>query len=79
MKLSIILLCIAVCINAMHINYIFKNLLKRIETDRDYILHLKEEVYTILDDFNYRKSIEIQKLINDIKSGKLKKETNKKK
>lgn len=72
MNLAIILLAFTTIINALHISYIYKELSKRI--DRERMLTTK-----YIDQINCINGIELQTLINDIKSGKLKKETNKKK
>ena len=87
MNIEIILLAFAIIINALHISYIYKELSKRI--DRERILTTKyidrERVLTAkyidknIADINYKNGVDLQNLINDIKSGKLKKETNKKK
>lgn len=72
MNIAIILLALATIINALHISYIYKELSKRF--DRERMLTTK-----YIDSINCINGIELQTLINDIKSGKLKKETNKKK
>lgn len=76
MEVAIILLSFTTIINAFHISYIYKELSKRI--DRERIL-ATNYVNKNIDDVIYKNGIALQHLINDIKSGKLKKETNKKK
>ena len=72
MNIAIIILSFTTIINALHISYIYKELSKRI--DRERMLTTK-----YIDSINCINGVELQTLINDIKSGKLKKETNKKK
>lgn len=74
MNIAIILLSFTMIINALHISYIYKEISKRI--DRERILTTKY-VNKNIDDVNYKNGIEMQKLINDIKSGKLKKNVKK--
>lgn len=76
MNIAIILLAFTTIINALHISYIYKELMRII--DREHV-DLIKLVYKIDKEIKYTNGIEMQKLINDIKSGKLKKETNKKK
>lgn len=71
MNIAIILLAFTSIINALHISYIYKELSKRI--DRERIL-TTNYVNKNINDVNYKNGIDLQKLINDIKSGKLKKE-----
>jgi hypothetical protein len=76
MNIAIILLALATIINALHISYIYKEISKRIDREKIYLLNY---MHGIDDEIRYKNGVEVQKLINDIKSGKLKKETNKKK
>ena len=76
MNIAIILLAFTTIINALHISYIYKELSKRIDREKIYLLNY---MHGIDDEIRYKNGVEVQKLINDIKSGKLKKETNKKK
>lgn len=76
MNIAIILLALATIINALHISYIYKELSKRIDREKIYLLNY---MHGTLDEIRYKNGVEVQKLINDIKSGKLKKEANKKK
>ena len=76
MNIAIILLVFTTIINALHISYIYKEISKRI--DRERMLTTKY-IDMSIDEISYKNGVEVQKLINDIKSGKLKKETNKKK
>lgn len=76
MNIGIILLALATIINTLHISYIYKELSKRIDREKIYLLNY---MHGIDDEIRYKNDKEMQKLINDIKSGKLKKETNKKK
>lgn len=76
MNIAIIILAFTTIINALHISYIYKELSKRI--DRERIL-TTNYVNKNIDDVNYKNGIDLQKLINDIKSGKLKKEVKHKK
>ena len=76
MNIAIILLALATIINALHISYIYKEISKRIDIEKIYLLNY---MHGIDDEIRYKNGVEVQKLINDIKSGKLKKETNKKK
>ena len=76
MEVAIILLAFTTTINAFHISYIYKELRRIIDNEHEDLIKL---VYKIDKEIKYTNGIELQKLINDIKSGKLKKETNKKK
>lgn len=76
MNIAIILLAFTTIINALHISYIYKEISKRIDREKIYLLNY---MHGIDDEIRYKNDKEVQKLINDIKSGKLKKETNKKK
>ena len=76
MNIAIIILAFTTIINALHISYIYKELSKRIDREKIYLLNY---MHGIDDEIRYKNDKEVQKLINDIKSGKLKKETNKKK
>lgn len=76
MNIAIILLALATIINALHISYIYKEISKRIDREKIYLLNY---MHGSIDEIKYINGKEMQKLINDIKSGKLKKETNKKK
>lgn len=76
MNIAIILLAFTTIINALHISYIYKELSKRIDREKIYLLNY---IHGSVVDINNTNDIVMQKLINDIKSGKLKKETNKKK
>ena len=76
MNIGIILLAFATIINALHISYIYKEISKRIDREKIYLLNY---IHGIDDEIRYKNGIDLQKLINDIKSGKLKKEPNKKK
>lgn len=76
MEIAIILLAFAIIINALHISYIYKELSKRIDREKIYLLNY---MHGIDDEIRYKNGIEVQKLINDIKSGKLKKEVKHKK
>lgn len=67
MNIAIIILAFTTIINALHISYIYKELSKRF--DRERMLTTK-----YIDSINCINGIELQTLINDIKSGKLKKE-----
>lgn len=75
MNIAIILLALATIINALHISYIYKEISKRIDREKIYLLNYMHGI----DEIRYKNGVDLQKLINDIKSGKLKKETNKKK
>lgn len=76
MNIAIILLAFTSIINALHISYIYKEISKRIDREKIYLLNY---IHGSVDSINYTNDIAIKKLINDVKSGKLKKETNKKK
>lgn len=76
MNIAIILLAFTTIINALHISYIYKELSKRFDRERKLTT---KYVDLSIDEIKYTNDKEMQKLINDIKSGKLKKETNKKK
>lgn len=76
MNIAIILLAFTTIINALYISYIYKELRRIIDNEHEDLIKL---VYKIDKEIKYTNGIEIQKLINDIKSGKLKKETSKKK
>lgn len=76
MNIAIILLALATIINALHISYIYKEISKRIDRER---MLTSKYVDMSIDEIKYINGVDLQKLINDIKSGKLKKETNKKK
>lgn len=76
MNIGIILLAFAIIINALHISYIYKEISKRIDREKIFLLNC---IHGSVDSINYTNDIAIKKLINDVKSGKLKKETNKKK
>ena len=71
MNIAIILLALATIINALHISYIYKEISKRIDREKIYLLNY---MHGIDDEIRYKNGVEMQKLINDIKSGKLKKE-----
>lgn len=71
MEAAIILLAFTTIINAFHISYIYKELRRIIDNEHEDLIKL---LYKIGDDINYKNGIDLQKLINDIKSGKLKKE-----
>lgn len=75
MEIAIILLAFTSTINAFHISYIYKELSKRIDREKIYLLNY---IHGSVDEIRYSNGIETQKLINDIKSGKLKKEVKKK-
>lgn len=62
MNIAIILLAFTTIINALHISYIYKELTKRIDRERILTTH-----------YINKNGKDLQKLINDIKSGKLKK------
>lgn len=76
MNIGIILLALATIINALHISYIYKEISKRIDREKIYLI---KYIHGSVDEIRYNNGIQTQNLINDIKSGKLKKETNKKK
>ena len=67
MNIAIILLALATIINALHISYIYKELSKRIDREKIYLLNY---IHGSVVDINNT---------NDIKSGKLKKEVKHKK
>lgn len=71
MNIAIILLAFTSIINALHISYIYKEISKRIDREKIYLLNY---IHGSVDEIRYSNGIETQKLINDIKSGKLKKE-----
>jgi len=71
MNIAIILLAFTTIINALHISYIYKELSKRIDKERGYLIDL---IHNRCNQTEYEIGINIQKLINDVKSGKLKKE-----
>ena len=71
MNIAIILLAFTTIINALHISYIYKELTKRIDREKIYLLNC---IHGSVDEIRYSNGVEMQKLINDIKSGKLKKE-----
>lgn len=70
MEIAIILLSFTTIINALHISYIYKEISKRIDREKIYLLNY---IHGSIDEIRYSNGIEMQKLINDIKSGKLKK------
>lgn len=74
MEGAIILLAFTTIINAFHISYIYKELRRIIDNEHEDLIKL---VYKIDKEIKYTNGIEMQKLINDIKSGKLKKEIKK--
>lgn len=76
MNIAIILLALSTIINACHINYVYKELRKIIDNEHKYLIDI---IYKGDDRVKYNMGIELQYVINNIKSGKLKKETNKKK
>jgi hypothetical protein len=76
MNIAIILLAFTTIINALHISYIYKELSKRIDKERMYLIDL---IHNRCNQTEYEIGVNIQKIINDIKSGKLKKDPNKKK
>ena len=71
MNIAIILLAFTTIINALHISYIYKEISKRIDREKIYLLNY---IHGSVDEIRYSNGIDLQKLINDIKSGKLKKE-----
>lgn len=76
MNIAIIILAFTTIINALHISYIYKELSKRIDKERMYLIDL---IHNRCNQTEYEIGVNIQKIINDIKSGKLKKDPNKKK
>nr|DAH23820.1 MAG TPA: hypothetical protein [Caudoviricetes sp.] len=70
MEIAIILLSFTTIINALHISYIYKEISKRIDREKIYLLNY---IHSSVDEIRYINGVETQKLINDIKSGKLKK------
>lgn len=76
MNIAIILLAFTTIINALHISYIYKELSKRIDKERMYLIDL---IHNRCNQTEYEIGVNIQKIINDIKSGKLKKDPIKKK
>lgn len=71
MEIAFILLAFTTIINALHISYIYKEISKRIDREKIYLLNY---IHGSVDEIRYSNGVETQKLINDIKSGKLKKE-----
>lgn len=76
MEIAIVILSFTIIINAFHISYIYKELSKRIDRER---MLTTQYINKCIEDINYKNGIDLQNLINDIKSGKLKKEVKHKK
>ena len=65
MEIAIILLSFTTIINALHISYIYKEISKRIDREKIYLLNY---IHGSIDEIRYSNGIEMQKLINDMES-----------